>query len=293
MDSQWIDEFHHALRVTSGEEKSGYYADFDGIKHLAKSYKEAYVYNGQFSPHRYKKFGVPAENNPGKQFIVFSQNHDHVGNRMLGERTSQLVSFEMQKLMAGAIISSPFIPMLFMGEEYSEPHPFLYFVSHSDQDLLLAVRKGRKEEFKSFHSEGEAPDPDAEQTFHNSKLQWDLIMKDPHSIMLKYYKKLLEVRKQLSPLRHPDRKTIEVKVFESQQVLLLHRWYNKEHVLCFLNFSKEKQSISIPTIAPKLQKVIDSSEPVWKGPASSPEYIDGGSEISFQPESFLIYTGHV
>ncbi|MDB5263818.1 MAG: malto-oligosyltrehalose trehalohydrolase, partial [Adhaeribacter sp.] len=113
MDAQWIDEFHHALRVTATAEKTGYYADFTGIDHLAKSYKDAYVYDGQYSPHRLKTFGVKAQDNPGRQFVVFSQNHDQVGNRMLGERTSQLVSFEMQKLLAGAVLVSPYLPMLF------------------------------------------------------------------------------------------------------------------------------------------------------------------------------------
>ncbi len=156
MDAQWIDEFHHALRVTATGESTGYYSDFTGISHLAKAYQDAYVYDGQYSPHRFKKFGLKAENHPGQQFIVFSQNHDQVGNRMLGERTSQLVSLEMQKLMAGAVLVSPYLPMLFMGEEYAEPNPFLYFVSHTDPDLVEAVRKGRKAEFAAFHALGEA-----------------------------------------------------------------------------------------------------------------------------------------
>ena len=161
MDAQWIDEFHHALRVTSGQDRNGYYSDFNGIENLAKAYRDAYVYDGQFSPHRKKYFGVKTENE-GRQFVVFSQNHDQVGNRMLGERTSTLLSFEMQKLLATAVMVSPYLPMLFMGEEWSEPNPFLYFVSHTDPDLCDAVCKGRKEEFKAFHVEddkNEFPDP--------------------------------------------------------------------------------------------------------------------------------------
>src|SRR5919107_136884 len=162
MDAQWIDEFHHALRVTAREARTGYYSDFNGLNHLAKAYKDAYVFDGQFSPHRKKFFGIKAEENPGKQFVVFSQNHDQVGNRMLGERTSTLLSFEKQKLLAASVILSPYLPMLFMGEEWSEPNPFLYFVSHTDPELAEAVRKGRREEFKAFHEdsdENEVPDP--------------------------------------------------------------------------------------------------------------------------------------
>ena len=177
MDAQWVDEFHHALRVTATGERTGYYADFHGINDLAKAYRDAYVYDGQWSEHRKRHFGVKT-GNPGQQFIVFSQNHDQVGNRMLGERSSQLVSFEMQKLLAGAVFISPYLPMLFMGEEWGETHPFLYFVSHTDPDLAEAVRKGRKAEFAAFHTQGEAPDPMAEETFQNSKLQWPLLQKN-------------------------------------------------------------------------------------------------------------------
>ncbi|HVF97794.1 MAG TPA: malto-oligosyltrehalose trehalohydrolase, partial [Flavisolibacter sp.] len=193
MDGQWIDEFHHALRVTTSNEKTGYYSDFSGIEHLAKAYKDAYVYDGQWSAHRNKAFGVKATEADGRQFVVFSQNHDQVGNRMLGERTSQLVSFEMQKVLAAAVIVSPYIPMLFMGEEWSEPHPFQYFVSHGDEALCQAVRKGRKEEFAAFHLEGEAPDPVAEATFNHSKLQWHLATEGKHKQMLDYYKTLLSL----------------------------------------------------------------------------------------------------
>ncbi|RYE83114.1 MAG: hypothetical protein EOO65_04450, partial [Methanosarcinales archaeon] len=99
MDAQWIDEFHHALRVTAGGARNGYYSEFEGINHLAKSYTDAYVYDGIYSGGRQKTFGTKTDN-PGEQFVVFSQNHDHVGNRMLGERSSTLFSTDMQKLMA-------------------------------------------------------------------------------------------------------------------------------------------------------------------------------------------------
>ncbi|RYG33936.1 MAG: malto-oligosyltrehalose trehalohydrolase, partial [Chitinophagaceae bacterium] len=132
MDAQWVDEFHHALRVASGEPRTGYYSDFNGVAHLAKSYADAYVYTDMYSEERMKVFGRSAEGHPGKQFIVFSQNHDQVGNRMLGERTGTLVSFEMQKLLAAAVLCAPFLPMLFMGEEWGETNPFLYFIDHTD-----------------------------------------------------------------------------------------------------------------------------------------------------------------
>lgn len=290
MDAQWIDEFHHALRVASGEPTTGYYADFNGINHLAKSYSDAYVYDGIYSPHRHKTFGIKAEKNTGQQFVVFSQNHDHVGNRMLGERTSQLVSFEMQKLLAGAVLVSPYLPMLFMGEEYAEPNPFLYFVSHGDADLVEAVRKGRKAEFAYFHNKGEAPDPQAEDTFKRSTLQWDLIHKEPHSTLFNYYKELIALRKELPALNKLNRRQLKVQAIEKSNALLLQRWEKDQQLICLMNFSKTEQSVALPSIGFKLKKIFDSADPKWNGPAASSNSLSDGSTIMVQPESILIYS---
>lgn len=284
MDAQWMDEFHHALRVASGQEKSGYYADFDGIRHLAKSYFDAYVYDGIYSPHRDKTFGSKASGNPGHQFIVFSQNHDQVGNRMMGERSAQLVSFEMQKLLAGAVMVSPFLPMLFMGEEYAEPNPFLYFVSHTDPELAEAVRKGRKEEFAAFHAQGEAPDPMAVETFERSKLQWDILEREPHATMLRYYKALIHLRKT-EPCLKPDRSGVIVDADENKKVIALCRKQYAQYLSCLMNFSGEVQSIAVPASG---IKIFDSAAPEWNGPAAAPETTDGQA-ITLQPESILIY----
>jgi len=289
MDAQWIDEFHHALRVTATNENTSYYADFSGIQHLAKAYQDAYVYDGQYSPHRFKNFGIKAENNPGEQFIVFTQNHDQVGNRMLGERTSQLVSYEMQKLMAGAVLASPYLPMLWMGEEYSESNPFQYFVSHTDPDLAEAVRKGRKAEFAAFHLQGEAPDPMAEETFINSKLQWNLVTQEPHQTMFRYYQNLIKLRQELPPLKNLNRQNLDVVANEDTKTLLMHRWHEDQHIICFMNFSQNTQPISLPTYMSQWQKVFDSADPQWQGPAAAPATANGNEQIILQPESFLMY----
>jgi maltooligosyltrehalose trehalohydrolase len=284
MDAQWIDEFHHALRSTATGESTGYYSDFSGIEHLAKAYKDAYVYDGQWSPHRKKTFGVKAAEAGGSQFIVFSQNHDQVGNRMLGERTSTLVSFEMQKLMAGAVLVSPFLPMFFMGEEWSEPNPFLYFVSHGDKDLCEAVRKGRKEEFAAFHLEGEAPDPVSEETFLNSKLQWNLIGDSHHKLMFDYYKTFISLRKKHPALKHLNRKAISVEVDKEAKTLVLHRWHNDAAIFAFLNFSKEQQTIPFAN-AGSFTIILDSADKKWNGSDTS---IVNQNSISIQPESLIL-----
>ncbi|TWR31529.1 malto-oligosyltrehalose trehalohydrolase [Mucilaginibacter pallidiroseus] len=275
MHAQWIDEFHHALRVTVGGDRNGYYSDFNGLQHLAKAYKDAYVYDGVYSPKRQKTFGTKT-NNPGWQFVAFSQNHDHVGNRMLGERSSTLFSFEMQKLMAAAVMVSPYLPMLFMGEEYSEQKPFLYFVSHTDKELIEAVRKGRKDEFKAFHSEGEAPDPQAEDTFEQSKLNWDSLNGIHHQTMLGYYKQLIQLRKSIPALHGYNRENLAVEFDESAQTLRLYRWEGQNQVYCYMNFSDEAQSFVPPegnfTIA------LNSSS------------TNSQSENQLQPQSVIIYT---
>jgi len=291
MNTQWIDEFHHALRVTAGQEQNGYYADFNGIRHLAKAYKDAYVYDGQYSPHRKKKFGVKADN-AGQQFIIFSQNHDQVGNRMLGERTSTLLSFEKQKLLAGAVMVAPYLPMLFMGEEYSEPAPFLYFVSHTDPALVEAVRKGRKSEFSAFHAQGEAPDPQSEETFLQSKLQWKLLKKEPHQTMLRYYKALITLRKTNPVLSSLNRKNLDVRIEEQQQVLMLHRWMDDQHLLCMMNFSEVPQTILVPPMEQSWKLLFDSGDPSWNGIKAAAIDIGDNSELLLQPETIVIYANH-
>lgn len=289
MDAQWMDEFHHALRVTAGQQRNGYYSDFNGIADLAKTYRDAYVYTGQYSEQRHKNFGVQT-NNPGEQFVVFSQNHDQVGNRMLGERTSLLMSFEMQKLLAGAVMVSPFLPLLFMGEEWSAKAPFQYFVSHSDKELIKAVQKGRREEFKEFHAEGETPDPEAQETFNRSKLNWKELEKEPHQTMFSYYKALIRLRKNNTVLKSNNRNSLKVDFNEQYKTLVLHRWNEKQAVLCLMNFSEERQTIIVEDAERQWEKALDSSNTQWGGPSEEPELVMIGEDFVIQPESIIIYT---
>lgn len=293
MDAQWVDEFHHALRVTATGEKSGYYSDFKGISHLAKAYRDAYVYDGQYSPHRNKLFGRKAENNPGRQFVVFTQNHDQVGNRMLGERLGHLVSPGMQKLVAGAVLVSPYLPMLFMGEEWSTPNPFQYFVSHTDPELAERVRQGRKAEFAYFHIEGDTPDPTSEETFLRSKLQWEQLNQEPHQSMFRYYQALIELRKTHPVLRHLNRQNLEVEADEAGQTLVLHRWHHNQHILALMNFSAKPQPVTINCYRGSWKKLLDSVESQAGNVILSPGFFSSPSSLTLQPESFLLYGGHV
>jgi maltooligosyltrehalose trehalohydrolase len=297
MDSQWIDEFHHALRVSAGEPRKGYYSDFNGVEHLGKSYQDGYVYTGMYSAERDNFFGRSPRGHAAHQFVVFSQNHDQVGNRMLGERSSTLVSFEMQKLMAAAVLNSPFLPMLFMGEEWGETNPFQYFIDHSDKELVDLVRKGRKDEFKALHAQGEAPDPKDERSFLNSKLNWDLLNKDKNAVLYGYYKELISLRKQTPLLTSPELDSTKVQVFRHQNCLTVRRGAagRNELLLCLMNFSDTVQCLRVPTEAVNLIKVVDSADPRWLGPsASAPVLVASApgteNEIIIQPQSFLAYS---
>lgn len=278
-DAQWVDEFHHALRVAAGQPTEGYYSDFDGINHLVKSYTDAYVYDGQFSAHRKKLFGKKTYN-PGQQFVVFSQNHDQVGNRMLGERSSQLVSFDMCKLMAGAVFISPYLPMLFMGEEWAATNPFLFFISHTDEQLAALVNKGRKAEFSYFNWQGEPPDPRLEKTFSDSMLQWHLRDKQPHSHMFAYYKKLISLRKSMPALSHPDRTTTNAEADNLNKLVRVERWTSNQHLECILNFSDKEQPLPVD-MSLSYKRVLSSSDPEWGGRSGTPNN-------TILPESIII-----
>jgi maltooligosyltrehalose trehalohydrolase len=288
MHAQWTDEFHHALRRAAGEKPMGYYADFNGVSHLAKAYRDAYVYDGQYSKERNKVFGASCKGMPGHRFIVFAQNHDQVGNRMMGERSGTLYSLEMQKLMAGAVFVSPFLPLLFMGEEFGEKQPFHYFVSHSDSDLIKAVREGRKREFKDFNQQDEAPDPFDAKIFNESVLNWERINQEPHSSLLDFYKTLISLRKQHPVLKRPERKKLSAEADEKANTLVLKRCYGLVELICIMNFSKKKNSIVFATNKGQWKILLDSSAQTWSGPGSLNKECWVEKECQLQPESILI-----
>ena len=165
LHSQWSDDFHHSLHSLLTGERAGYYSDFGDVHHLAVTMRNGWFYAGQHSNFRRRKHGNSPAGLARSNFVVCIQNHDQIGNRARGDRLSELLDFEGLKLAAGVTVLAPFVPLLFMGEEYGEKAPFQYFTSHSDAGLIEAVRKGRKEEFSAFAWEGEIPDPHDEKTF--------------------------------------------------------------------------------------------------------------------------------
>jgi len=287
LHAQWIDEFHHALRRAIGEPPKGYYADFKGVEDLAKAYEQAYVYNGTYSEHRKRTFGSRTDGRPGKQFVVFSQNHDQVGNRRLGERSGQLYGFEVQKLLVGAVMVAPYVPLLFMGEEYGETNPFLYFVGHSDQALLEAVRNGRKAEFKDFHDGEDTPDPILIETFTRSCLQWQLLHQGQHQHLFQYYKTLIHFRKTLAALKELDRTRVKVNKLQ-EEVLMVERAHHTQPLIAVLNFSATHVQVGWPFDPLAYQRLLDSSSAEWGGLGLEKE-ISSTSLLTLQPQSIHLY----
>ncbi len=292
LDAVWNDDFHHSLHVLLMGEQSGYYADFQGIDDLARAFRDGFVYSGQYSEYRKRRHGNSSKKIPGERLIVFAQNHDQVGNRRLGDRLSQLVSFEQRKLAAGTLLIAPNIPLLFMGEEYAESAPFQYFVCHGDPALVEAVRKGRAEEFARFGWDEGIPDPQSEETFQRSKLNWELRNEPPHSVLLELYREILRLRREVPALARLDKKTMEVVAVAGQKTLFVRRWSGDSQVFAALNFDARPAPLVLAVPAGHWQKLLDSEEPRWQGNASQvPDFLDSVGEVRFtvSPWSFCIF----
>jgi maltooligosyltrehalose trehalohydrolase len=288
LDGQWIDEFHHALHSLLTGETDGYYSDFGAIKHLENALRNTYVYNNTYSEHRKKIFGMQVRDNPYNQFIVFSQNHDHIGNRPIGDRLAASLSFESLKLSAAAVLLSPYVPMLFMGEEYGEKNPFFYFVNHENEELSKNICEGRKKEFSYFNFKNEFPDPGKEEVFLQSKLSWNYDRDDSCRVMLSFYKHLISFRKKHPAMLGKERHCMKVHEAEGN-VLSFERMHGGMHVLIAFNFGKQKQAI-INNTGMAYTKLFDSSDHVWNGSGNGPcTAIDNNSTIEMNPVSAVVY----
>jgi maltooligosyltrehalose trehalohydrolase len=281
LDAQWNDDFHHALRVLVTGDRGGYYEDFGQLQQLAKAFREGYVYAGEYSAYRRRRHGNSSRTSPAQQFVVFAQNHDQVGNRMLGERLSQLVSLEALKLAASSVILSPFIPLLFMGEEYGETAPFQFFISHLDPQLIDAVRRGRREEFAAFAWQGEPPDPQETETFLRAKLNHQLRYGGQHRRLFEFYQELIRLRKGLPALALLSKENLKVSGPGRDKVLCVQRWSGEQNTLIVLHFGQTQASVALSIPEGRWEKCLDSAEERWGGPGSLlPEVIDSKGELS-------------
>ena len=263
LDGQWIDEFHHALHALVTGEVNGYYEDFGDPGHLAKAFKDSYVYTGEYSKHRKKHFGAITTNHYGK-FVAFAQNHDQVGNRMLGDRLASQLNFEQLKLVAATYLLSPHVPMLFMGEEYGETNPFQYFISHGDESLIESVRNGRQDEFKYFDWRANLPDPQSEETFLACKLSWKHEHDQQSATLLAFYRHLIQFRKANAAMRSVERNSIIVNP-PSGKLVSYERSGEQQRLLIMLNFESIESNFMLSE-GLRYRVLINSSSKTWFGP---------------------------
>jgi maltooligosyltrehalose trehalohydrolase len=244
-DAQWLDDFHHALYVSLYKKGLEQYEDFGKIEQLAKAYTDGFVHSGEYVQFRKKRFGASSIGLPGDRFVVFNQNHDQVGNAVGGARLSTLIGTELCKVAAAAMLLAPYLPMLFMGEEYGEDAPFTYFVSHSDEALIAAVREGRKKEFAYNQA---PPDPQSEDTFNSCVLQWEKRHNGKHKELLEWHKTLLALRRKSPALKNYNKNDVRVYVINPESYGLHRRSEDEQsHVLSLFNMGEENASFILPT----------------------------------------------
>lgn len=298
MAAQWSDDFHHALHALLTGEDDGYYRDFGRLDQLAKVYRQGFAYTGEYSPYRRRRHGVTPRDVDAGRFVVFIQNHDQTGNRMLGERLATLVDDDSQRLAAAAVLLSPFLPLLFMGEEHGEEAPFQYFVDHGDPELVEAVRRGRAEEFAAFGWTGEVPDPQSPVVFERSRpdrsragLPAGQALRDLHRELLRLRREVPALAPGGSRLPLDDRGTTEgvdlvAEVHEDAEVIALHRRHGDSDALVALCFADEPRAVGLELPQGEWEVALDTAAPRWRGegeeaPALRPELTDhlGGDAV--------------
>ncbi|MDP1992518.1 MAG: malto-oligosyltrehalose trehalohydrolase [Syntrophales bacterium] len=270
LDAQWTDDFHHALHTWLTGERQGYYEDFGEFEQLLRAFSEGFVYAGDFSRFRQRRHGNDASDIDPVRFVVCSQNHDQVGNRKEGDRLTRHLDLERLKLAAGAVLLSPFLPLLFMGEEYGETAPFHYFVSLGDAALIESVRQGRKAEFTFFGKVGEMADPQAEATFQASRIDIGLRRQGRHALLHGFYRRLITLRKGNPCLGVVSRQACTVTRAGEAPVLLVARHARDRCSLCILNFGTAPVVVDLPGPG-GWEVLLDSSGIEWGGPGVLPQ----------------------
>jgi maltooligosyltrehalose trehalohydrolase len=289
IDAQWNDDFHHSVHTLLTEDRFGYYQDFGAMGDLAKAYREGFVYDWRYSRYRKRHHGSSSADIPASRLVVFTQNHDQVGNRPGGERLASRIDADGLKLAAAVTILSPFVPLIFMGEEYGEESPFLYFVSHGDPDLGKAVREGRRREFAAFAWAEEPPDPLSVETFAASRLDWGQLRREEHRTLWEFYRELIRLRRALAPLRDLNKSDQAVLFREEDKSFRVERWHGRERTLFLANFGSGVSSCP-GDLGGRWRKLLDSADSCWRGPGSLlPPRLPENERPRLQPRSCALY----
>jgi maltooligosyltrehalose trehalohydrolase len=292
--AQWLDDFHHALYVLLDPNGKERYFDFGTMQQLSKAYCEGYVHSGEFVKFRKRKYGRSSAGIPGNKFVAFINNHDQAGNRIDGARLCSLIDPESAKIATAMLLLSPYVPMLFMGEEYGDDSPFYYFISHSDKELIKAVQEGRRNEFKEFVKPGiDFPDPQSEETYKRSKLKWEQRDQGHHKILLQWHKELISLRRQHPALRNFDKECLRAEALQ-QDGLILHRTDAscKKELLALFNISPT--DYYLPGNNGTYRKLLDSTGPEWQTENTStnksliPDILQAGEMIKIPARSVTV-----
>lgn len=258
LDAQWSDDFHHSLHSVLTGERGGYYADFGTLEDLCRALQEGYVYTGQYSVHRRRRHGHSPGNLNGHHFLAYLQNHDQIGNRARGERSASLMRTGLLKIGAALVFTSPFVPMLFQGEEWGATTPFLFFTSYEEPELAGNVSEGRCREFAVFGwKREELADPQDHATFERSKVDWFELLRRPHQELLAWHQDLIRLRREEPILTNGDRESLRTRHNEANRWLVVER--DSISVVC--NLASRAQCIPLRS---GKHEVLMSSGPVEK-----------------------------
>ena len=292
LNSVWNDDFHHALHALLTGEQTGYYRDYGRLQILARAYTEGFAYTGQRSRYYQRKHGSFSGVLPAKRFVIYAQNHEQVGMRLDGERLGKLVSADSLRLAAGAVILSPFIPLLFMGEEYGETAPFHHFTSFSDEEAAQIRRAQLTEWYQQFRWQGTPVDPQAPETFNASRLTPNLYREEENARLFGFYRELIRLRREIPALYVPGKLNLEVNGWEREKVLFVRRWCEGSEVFLAFNFSDEVFTILLPVPVGTWHLRLNSAAGQWGGSDfKSPETTHSGGEASLKLErrAFVLY----
>lgn len=303
LDAQWSDDFHHALHARVTGKSHGYFADFGRVADLGKALTEGFVYDWRYSRFRQRHHGNSAADQPGKRLVVCTQNHDQVANASRGQRIAALVSERRQRVSAAIWACAPNLLMLFQGQEYGEVAPFHYFTSHTDPELVKAVRRGRQEELAGFGRPEEFADPQAKSTFDACKLDWKLIEREPHGGLLRYHRRLLALRQRLPALSNPRKDLTRVWTREAPPTLVLERQApGNNTVLLVCNLGDETESVPLIDLGGHWQLELTSLDEHVEIPSSKPRathrvdlprelQLDRPSDLPLPGWTVAIYSG--
>jgi len=287
-DAQWLDDFHHALYVLLDPDGRNHYRDYGSIEQLAKAWSEGFVHSGEYVRFRHRKHGASSAGIDGRHFIVFNQNHDLPGNRPDGRRLSALAGMPALKVAAAAVLLSPYVPMLFMGEEYGEDAPFYFFSDYREKETVRRLLEGRRKQFESFQWNGEPRNPQDESVFRESRLQWEKRSSGDHASLLDWHRRLIRLRCEHPVLSDLSRRGMHAAANGTRGLSVYRCTAMRDlHVVCLFNFSPDK-SLSFPIGYASAEEGGDWM-PLLCSEAGLPQSVRAGGTVPLPPMSIAVF----